>query len=279
MDRIIEESDTMKRMQSIVSRGMAVAAAALLIAGGAPSATAQPSARTLVADALPYGLTWQENDSTITMKVVSHDSSMIDAISTPEPGVVMIEGTKFSKFVAREMVLRLNDENRVVSTSWTFTGTRILTPIGIYDYLLPAIRMELGEPQGPNDTALTTEEIRSTTKNDRELYSTMRQEGFTLFSRWDVRKKGRDLIVDLRVDNETGHTILSITDRDALKTAVAGEEVPEGTEATDLTDTSTADEAVEADVQIDSNTDETTTADPATADDPAKEGSNLETSS
>lgn len=253
--------------------------AGLMVIGGVV-ATAQPAARTLVADALPYGLTWQENDSTITMKVISWDSSMIDAISVPEPGVVRIEGTKFSKFVSREMVLHLNDENRIVSTTWTFTGTRMLTPIGIYDYLLPAIRMELGEPSGPTDTVLTTEAIRGTTKNDRELYSTMREEGFTLFSQWEVRKNRRNLIVDLRVDNETGHTILSITDRDALRTAVAGEESKENQKhSTELTDTSTTNAAVEADVQIDTETDETSTADPAAVDETAREGSNLETSS
>jgi len=253
--------------------------AGLMVIGGV-AASAQPAARTLVADALPYGLTWQENDSTITMKVISSDSSMIDAVSIPEPGVVRIEGTKFSKFVAREMVLHLNEENRIVSTTWTFTGTRMLTPIGIYDYLLPAIKMELGEPSGPTDTVLTTEAIRGTTKNDGELYSTMREEGFTLFSQWKVRKNRRNLIVDLRVDNETGHTILSITDRDALRTAVAGEEkgADEKT-TTELTDTSTTNAAGEADVQIDTETDDGSQADPAAADDTALEGSNLGTSS
>lgn len=197
-----------------IARSLAVAATTLLLVLPSPEASAQSSTPSLIADALPWGMTWQDSDSTIAVKAVAADSTRAAMISRPEPGVVRIEKTPFSKFIARSMVVHADRQNGVVATEWTFTGTRILTPIGIYDYLLPALTVELGKPNAVNDTVRSAaRELRNATRSDRALKLKLQKEDVLLSSRWHVRQKGREMIVDLAVDNETGHAVLSIIDR------------------------------------------------------------------
>ena len=198
-----------------VSRYFALLLGILFLGSTVLSAEVEESDWSVINPQLPYGITWEDNDSVIVQKIRAADTLGIDVITERVDGMVAIAGTELSDFTAKRVIFYTNGQ-RTIAAEWRLGGTRMLSPIAVYDYLRPALKIELGEPVAAPDTSVTPRQIRSSIVSDRQLYTRLRGSDLVLYTQWNIKRGGRTWLVDLRVDNESGDAILSITDREAL---------------------------------------------------------------
>lgn len=210
-----------------LTRHFAAVLGLLFVASAALSAKAGDN-WSVINPTLPYGISWEDNDSTILRKIEASDSIRGTELATSSAGIITVTDIEISDFTAKRLIIYTNGD-RTVATEWRLGGTRMLSPIAVYDYLRPALKIELGDPVTIPDTSVSPRQIRSTIDNDRSLYTRLRGSDFVLYTQWKVKRAGRNWIVDLRVDNESGDAILSITDQEALALVnegnIAGERV------------------------------------------------------
>lgn len=185
--------------------------AALFVFTLVPTLLSAQAFVTNVTRTLPYGLNWADTDSTTIAKLTTHEELCVpDSLIIRGQSQLRLHGIKLSKFKAKDVILSYGHDGSLQSAEWYFTGTRMLTPVGVYDYLLPALKLELGDPNVLPDSSIAPEVIRAN-KSDWQLSQTLKEGEVALFSQWKIRRSKRDYIVDLRVTGE-GYTVFSIVD-------------------------------------------------------------------
>lgn len=166
---------------------------------------------------LPWGIEWDDSFAEIREKVSDHDSTIGRMIRATSDGRLALEEAPFSKFTGSFTLSRGTDGESIAVAQWRFTGTRVLSPIGIYDFLLPALVAELGDPVDRQESSVRdTLSFVDWRRNDHHVTQALRTGEHFIYSQWRLERKDVVWPVDFRIEKRTGHTVLSIVNETAV---------------------------------------------------------------
>lgn len=168
---------------------------------------------------LPYGLTWNDNDSTVRATLDKAGATLNDSGHAEHAYTLTYTNTRFLTFAAEyyDVSLRTPENGSgLLMLGWYFDETDKLTVLEVFEVLYSTLKADLGKPTSGSESIALLPKFRQF-KSDSEIFEMIENEEYGLFAHWDLTVKKEKYRLYLNVDGESGYTRLSYTNVSRLE--------------------------------------------------------------